>query len=257
MNTPYTAGIHLPHLSASTVNKFIEDRYGFYAAKVKMVPFKGSVNTCLGKAVEHGLNQWIEENPDTDYLKAAYECYDAELKEAGITKIIGAELRGAIKGLLEVALKTYKNQFPVVKPKTQVKGSFKLPGVEREFLMYIDYYIPGEGIWDCKTASKSSSTLSQGYILQGSLYRAKYNVPVTFDYFVNNKTPVHKQLVLSNEEYTHGISYLTRAAQTIEQLQVEQDPKEVMRLMSFPNLDNLWTMADKKAAAKDWDIWMP
>ena len=252
----HSNGIHIPHLSASTINSFINDRFGFWQSKVAREPFKGSVHTARGKAVEHGVNTWIEKPGCTDLLAEAHKVFDEEIKLAGISKFDAEDIRESVKGLLDEALKFYQPEFTERKAVTQRKISVRLDGVKREIIGYLDYFQPSVAVRDSKVVSRTPSSLSQPYILQGALYRYAEKLPVVFDFFVDNKKPVHKPITLSDDEYLFGLSYLTRAAQVIEELEECDNPKRVMELMSFPNLDNLWTHSDRVAACKTWGILM-
>lgn len=250
----YSNGIHIPHLSASTINKFINDRFGFWQSKVMKAPFKGSLHTARGKAVEHGVNTWIENPSHPDLLAESLRVFDEEIQAAGISKFTAEDMRETVKGLLEEALKFYKVEFTACPAVTQRKISVRLEGVKRDVIGYLDYFQPGVRVRDSKVVGRTPSSLSQDYILQGSLYRYAEKLPVVFDFFVDNKKPVHKPITLSDDEYVFGLSYLTRAAQVIEELEECDNPKRVMELMSFPNLANLWTAEDRKIACEVWNI---
>ena len=250
----HSNGINIPHLSASTINSFISSRFGFYQSKVLGAPFQGNVYTSRGTAVEHAVNTWIE-NPNLgNYVDVALEKYDSEIKRAGISKISGEDVRATIPGLVEVAFKFYTQEFAVDKAVTQYKFSCKLDGVKRDVIGYLDYLIPSIRIRDSKVTSKTPSQLSQAYILQGALYKKATGLDVYFDFFIPNKTPVHKPIKLTDDEYLFGISYLTRAAQVIEEIEECENPKRLMELMSFPSLDDFWTYEEKKVAADRWGI---
>lgn len=252
----HTNGIHIPHLSASTINSFINDRFGFYQSKVMKAPFKGNQYTSRGTAVEHAVNCWIE-NPslsDEILIKLCEEKFDEELSKTNVSKFTAEEIRESLPPLVKVALGFYKKEFESIKAETQHKFEYKLDGVTRPIIGYLDFYQPKVKVRDSKVVSKTPSKLSQAYILQGSLYRAAKEVGVCFDFFIPNKTAVHKSIELSDDEFIFGMSYLTRAAQVIEELETCDNPKRVMELMSFPNLDNFYNYEDRKEAAKIWGI---
>lgn len=250
----HSNNINLPHLSASTVNKFIEDRFGFYQAKVLRAPFKGNEFTARGKAVEHGVNVWLE-NPDLgDYLTPALELFDKDIEESGLSKFSVGETRDKIPGLLECALRYYQELFSDQKATTQHSMRHRFDDIELEFLIYLDFFRIGKDVNDCKVVSRTPPKLSQAYVLQGSLYRAATGLPVGFNFIVDNKTPVAKTMILTDDEYVFGISYLKAAAKAIIELNQCSNPKRVMELMSFPNLDALWSHQDKVVAAKAWGI---
>ena len=245
--------IHIPHLSASTINSFITDRFGFYQSKVKKKPFAGNEFTARGTAVEHAVNEWLE-NGHTNVEEVALARFDEEMRKNGLSKFDGEEVRDTIPGLARLAFNTYLPIFGEHKAKTQHKISTNLDGVSREIVGYLDFYQEGVRVRDSKVVSRTPSSMSQNYVLQGALYRHAMQVPVTFDYFVANKTPVHKPITLSDDDFIFGLSYLTKAAQVIEEIEVCDNPQRLLELMSFPNLDALYNRKDKKAAAEIWGI---
>lgn len=253
MDFSFSNGIHIPHLSASTINSFITDRPRFYASKVLRDPFKGNVYSSRGTAVEHSINVWVETGFD-DVQKTALDKYDEELAKNNISPIVGEEIRETIPGLALLALETYKNLFSSGKPVTQKKIETTLPGVKRSIIGYLDFDLP-KIIRDSKVVSKTPSKLSQSYILQGALYKHSEKKDVVFDFFVPNKKPVHKAIELTDDDLIFGLSYLTAAAKVIEEIEECGDIKRMMELcLSFPNIEALYNMPDKIAAAKKWDI---
>jgi hypothetical protein len=250
----HTNGINIPHLSASTVNSFISSRYGFYQSKVLGSPFQGNQYTARGTAVEHAVNTWIENPGLENYVEVALTKFDEEIARAGLSKFAVEEVRDTIPGLVEVAFKFYTVEFETNKAITQHKFSIQLEGVKRPIVGYLDYLVPDKIIRDSKVTSKTPSGLSQAYILQGALYKKAKGLDVYFDFFIPNKTPVHKPIKLTDDQYIFGLSYLTKAAQVIEEIEECDNSKRMMELMSFPNLDDFWTYPEKKAAADKWGI---
>ena len=254
----HSNGIFIPHLSPSTVSSFIENKFGFYQSKVMRTPFKGNQHTALGQAVEHGVNVWVE-NPGKDMnpLAHANEKFDEQIKDTGTPLAKVMEYRKMIPGMLELALRHYKRVFSEVRANTQTKIETNLEGVERTMLGYLDYFQDGCAVRDSKVVGRSPSKLKQSYVLQGATYRQATGLPVFFDFFITNKTPTHKEIELSDDEYEFGISYITRASQVIEELEVCESPKRAFELMSFPNLEAFYSPGEAIAAAKVWGITVP
>lgn len=250
----HTNGIHIPHLSASTINSFIASRFGFYQSKVLGTPFQGNEYTSRGTAVEHAVNTWIETPDHGDFVDAALTRFDEEIKKSGLSRIAAEEVRETIPGLVEIALNHYQAEFSVHKAITQRKIETELDGVSRKILGYLDFFQMGIAVRDSKVVSKTPSKLSQAYVLQGALYNKATGLPVIFDFFIPNKKPVVKSIALSTDEAIFGLSYLTAAAKAIEEIEVCDSPKRMMELMSFPNLDYFYNDKEKRAAAKLWNI---
>jgi len=250
----HTNGIKLPHLSASTISSFIGSRFGFYQSKVMNKPFEGNQFTSRGKAVEGAINHWIETGDDDDLIKVSLDMYDEELSKSGISAIAGQEVRDTIPGLVNLAHKVYAEEFSKNKAVTQHKITGRLEGVKRDIIGYLDFFQPAIAVRDSKVVSKTPSKLSQAYVIQGAFYRNATGLPVVFDFFIPNKTPVHKAIMLSDDEYLFGISYMTAAAKVIEEIEECSDASRMMELMSFPDLDSMYSAKDKEVAAKAWGI---
>lgn len=255
----HSNGIYIPHLSASTINSFITNRYGFYQSKVLRAPFEGNQYTAQGTAIEHGINVWIESG--SDYMefreKVGQVCLDKFLEEMAKTKVSKWDYEDFLTYIPKMAVFALDSFQPLCeagKPVTQYKIETNLHGVERPIVGYLDFTFPGKRVRDTKVVSKSPSKLKQDYILQGALYRHAMQVPVSFEFFITNKAPTYKSIELSDDEFIHGLSYLTRAAQVIEEIEKCEDPKRLLQLMSFPNFDAMFNYNDKKKAADQWEI---
>lgn len=254
----HSNGIYIPHFSPSTVSNFIENRWGFWNSKVLRTPFKGNHHTSLGQAVEHGVNIYLE-NPEKqlDYLAHANEKYDDQIRDTGTPRDKVTEYRNMIPGMLELALRHYKRTFAETGAVTQHKIETQLEGVERTMLGYLDFLVTDKQVRDSKVVGRSPSKLKQAYVLQGAVYRHATGLPVFFDFFITNKTPTHKEIELSDEEFEFGISYITRAAAVLEELEECENPKRVFELMSFPNLEAFYSDGEMRQAAKAWGIAIP
>ena len=249
----HTNNIHIPHLSASTINSFIGSRYGFYQSKVKGAPFQGNQYTARGTAVEHAVNCWLETG-NQDGIAVALKKFDEEVARAGLSRMAVEDERETIPGLVELALNFYGEVFAKNKAITQHKIDVQLDGISRKVVGYLDFYQFELAVRDSKVVSKTPSKLSQAYVLQGALYRKATGLPVTFDFFIPNKKPVQKSITLSDDEYIFGLSYLTRAAQVIEEIESCESPSRLMELMSFPDLSSMYNEHEKKEAARIWNI---
>lgn len=254
LDLTHNNGIKLPYFSVSTVNSFIENRFGFYQSKIKMTPFNGNQFMARGTAVEHGVNTWLEKRDHPDLLSVTLAKFDEECVKAGLSKIQVEDFRDTIQGLLDVALGFYKNEFSETGALTQQKIACKLDGVDRDYLGYLDYLQFDKAVRDSKVVNKTPSKLKQAYILQGALYNKATGLPVFFDFFVDNKKPIHKAIQIKEEEIAYGISYLTAASKVLEELQECDNPKRIIELMSFPNLEAFYSDGEAHAAAKMWEI---
>jgi hypothetical protein len=257
MEKTHSNKINIPHLSPSTVNSWIENKYGFYNSKVLKKPFIGSAAMSRGKAIEFAINEWLKGVVQPAQLQRVAESnFIEECKESNVDINEVLAMKPSIAGLIEVAYKVYSEILPTGYL-SQIKININLPGVQRSIIGYMDYHKPSVLTRDCKVVNRTPPKLSQGYVLQGSVYRYATTVNTVFDFFVDNKKPIHKCIELSDEEYAHGISYLTKACIALEELEECTDPERVMHLMSFPNLDAMWNEADVKEACDAWEIVYP
>jgi hypothetical protein len=255
----HSNGLNMNYLSPSTINSYIERRGTWYRQKVEGMKFQANPNMARGTAVEHAINCWLATGDSKEMVMQALAKFDLELKDwiktaskSGMDK--HDEIRATIPGLVEVAYRHYDMEFTARKPITQHKISCNLPGVQREILGYLDYFRPQFLVNDSKVVSKTPAGLSQGYIIQGSLYKLATGCDVVFDFFIPNKTPVAKSIKLSDDEFIYGLSYATEAAKVLEELETCEDPKRIMKLMAFPNLSSFWTYEEKAEAAAEYGI---
>lgn len=261
--------LELKHLSPSTINSFIENKPSFRANKVLGRPFFATPSMCRGKAVEHVINEWIkgkEYIPDqlNEHISVvALENYDMELApfaaEFPEYNRDTDEIRNSVARCAIKAYQVYtEDVFPVERPFTQTKVEVNLPEVTRVLKCYLDFYLHGRKVHDCKVLGRNQSKLAQGYQIQGAVYRFGTGCPVNFDLIVPQKKEVkHNQHALSDGEYKFGLSYATQAAKAIEALIDEEDPDKVFRLMSFPNLSQVWNPDEKKKLCDEWEIVAP
>lgn len=255
----HSNGINMRTLSPSTINSFIERRGTWYRQKVEGMKFQPNPNMARGTAVEAAINHWIAGGEVSAMTQVAFNKFDQELEEwkktaskGGMDKYV--ELKDSIPGLVEVAYKHYDTEFTMTKPMSQCQISCTLPGVQREIIGYLDYYRPKIMVNDCKVSAKTPSGLSQGYIIQGAIYQHATGCPVTFDFMVPNKTPISKSIMLTDEQFIFGLSYAAEAAKVLEALEICESPKEVMKLMAFPNLSSFFTHEEKAEAAAEYGI---
>jgi len=261
----HSNGIYIPHFSPSTITSFISYKGSFYNNKVKRSPFVGNPNMARGTAVEHAVNKWLEGEEVCNLCDFALDKYDDEIdawKVAIKKEYVEAddEIRASIPKLVECAYQHFSDLFgPFNKPSSQEFIECHLEGVNRKIIGYLDYRIKEQKrVLDCKVVARTPSKLSLAYIIQGSIYRwATDDSTVSFEFIVANKKPVGKTITLTDEQYVYGLSYAKVAARIIEELETCEDPKRVMQIMTFPDLDAIWDIGQKREAAKEWGIFLP
>jgi hypothetical protein len=242
----HSNGINLPHLSPSTINSFITDRFGFYRSKIKGEPFKGNAYTARGTAIEAAVNTLI--TGEGEPYEVCDTVFREELSKSAVSMIEAEDIYDSLKDLVDCAINHFSSVFKNADAKSQSFIEARLPGVERRIIGYLDFDMPNL-IIDCKVTSKSPSKLSQNYAIQGSIYRKATGKPVEFHFIVANKKPVTKHIRLSDDEYSFYLAYATLAAQRIEAIDRCESPKEMMELiLSFPDLSAMWNDKDRDSA---------
>jgi hypothetical protein len=242
----HSNGINIPHLSPSTINSFITNRFQFFNSKVLGEPFKGNEYTARGTAIEAAANTLITK--DGDPYEVCDSVFKTELAKANIALIAVEEVYDSLKGLVDVAINHFSGVFGTQDVKSQTFIEGRLDGVSRKIIGYLDFDMPNL-IIDCKCVSKTPSKLSQSYAIQGAIYRKITGKPVEFHFVIPNKKPVVKHIALSDDEYIFHINYAIEAAKRIEAIEACDDPKQMMHLiMSFPDLSSMWNDNEREAA---------
>ncbi len=255
--------INLRHLSGSTVNSFISNRPSFYRSKIIGRPFFANENMCRGKAVEYVVNKWCEGHiyVDDEQIKQwALANYDEEMQPyAQVTPSYSKftdDIRDTIPQLAVLAVKYYQNLFGPAGAMTQTKININLPGVELDFLGYLDFFRPGTDFSDCKVLKRTPSKLDQSYCISAAIYKQATGVNGFYDVFVPlKKGPQHKRLKVTSDDFKFGLSYAIAAGKCIEQVQRIEDPKQMMAtLLSFPDLNAVYDKTEKKELADEYGI---
>lgn len=249
--------LELHHLSPSAISSFISNRPGFYSGKVLKEPFRPNAGMARGKAVEHGINMWIDsladgktELSDEESVEWAMEKYDAEYNEHKFDEAKYQENRETVEGLVECGIEHFRELIDHYgTPDTQSKICIRLDGVDLDIIGYLDFEF-GKIIKDTKVYAKSPYCLSDGYIIQGAMYKHARKKDMDFTFLVANKNPVVKTISLTDEEFEFGIRYGTAAGKCIERIIHCTCPKEMMALMSFPDLEKIWDKEEKKSVMK-------
>lgn len=256
MDFTHSNGIHIPHLSASTINSFITSRYGFHKSKVQRAPFLGSVYTARGTALEYCISQYLELGM-RDAAAVAVAKYNEECDKAKISKFDQqrSEIEDAVYRMAPFVLDTYIEICGGKKPTTQYKFEVHLDGVGVPVIGYLDFYFEKERVRDTKMVKQTPSYNKQDYVLQGALYQHATQCPVTFDYFIDLKKPAYKAIDLTDDDFIFGLSYLTAAAKAIVELESCENPTRVMELMAFPDLSAMFNnKRDIDEACEKWGI---
>ena len=231
--------LELDHLSPSHINTFIENRPNWFARYFRDKPYSSNLNTARGHAVEAGIVHYLTVEQDiTESIKAGLEEYEKKIKgikdDITYRQSIGPMIKTAIEGTdkqagYEVLLLKYGA------PETQKKISVMLEGCDIPIEGYLDFFWPKKKVVDNKCTKRNPDSLSQGYIVQGAIYKLATGLPVYFLYEIANKTPTLKEIKLSDEDYQFGIALATRAAKAIQMIVNNPIDGRLMEALMFPD----------------------
>lgn len=231
--------VEINHLSASHINTFITNRPKWFARYFRDMKFTPNLFVNRGHAVEEGVVNYLTNGTRniTDAIAAAMKKYDELL----VGLVDNLEIRQSI-GPLVSTLITGNDDYAGYEellisqgvPKTQEPIKIFLDGCSIPVIGYIDFLFK-KCVIDNKAVKKTPRSLSQDYILQGSLYRKATGLPVRFMYGIAGKKPSIKIITLSDEEYEFGIKLATQAAQAIERIIETPLDGGLLEALMFPD----------------------
>lgn len=237
----------IKHHSPSTVNSFIEYRHQWYIQKIKGIRFPGSHAMARGKAVEQGINHYLENDSPTieECIAAGIKLWSEEIIALGddfdIRQTLGPSIKAAIKHFSE---KGYDDG----NTKTQQEIRVTLPGCELPFKGYMDFLRP-DILLDTKcvgrtpTWDKSNQCYKQkqGYTLQAAIYQKATGLNPVFIYIIPLKEGVKViEAPFLQSELDWGLKLASKAAQAIEQIISNPLDGDLMQAFMFPNPDAIY-----------------
>lgn len=254
------------HLSPSTISSFIERRHEWYMNKVAGVSeFTTSDFLQRGKAIETGLAHLLEGGTMAEAVRAAiFELHDFQsiLPLAQQEKIKQHEkdipyyLTCAIEGYSKYGAGFNKLEH------SQFKIELKTDACSMPIMGYVDFKYTG--FWtDLKVLARKPSALSQGYCIQGVVYHMATGQPGVFTILVKNSPKkgdeyhFYEEHILKQEKpWTYWRDYMLMACSAIEGVYnaaYEGNVDKLIKHMSFPNLDSMYSEQDVSAALKYWE----
>jgi hypothetical protein len=261
--------------SPSSISSFISYRTTWYLSRFLglQVDF-GSDATSRGKAVEEGVNKILEILPANEYeywsitdpaynelfMEGVETCNNVFKKEIGKLNIIpdANYMRFASQAIAESI--DYLMSLNPVEIIQQVPITTSLDGCTMPIKGYIDYVVKVDNdqyvILDKKTASRSESSLSQAYVIQGAIYhkamKEHYGIParaVTFDFsiFLKNELKVN-QIPMSENDINYGLRLASKAGQSIEKIKEASEllGADHMKAMFFPDIDSIFKQGERE-----------
>lgn len=247
----------IKHFSASSVNTYIENRAAWFRQRIIGDKFNGNHHTCRGTSVEAGINFWLSGDSEgtTEAIKHAIEVWEKETEFLEIEENTKLEFKQSIAPLINCGVVSVQEKYLDrynKNPKQQVAIKIDIPGCARPCIGYIDWLIEDKLIIDNKVSGKSPSKLSQGYLVQASVYNKALGLPVEFHYEIANKTPKAMVLIPTKEELEYGWRLFCRAARAIETLLDNPMDYDLMEALFLPNPDAYYNDEERNKALKDF-----
>ena len=248
--------LEMKHFSASTVNTFLENRAG-WLRKLLGDKFNGNHHTCRGTSVEAGINFWLAGDSEgtTEAIKHAIEVWEKETEFLEIEENTKLEFKQSLAPLINCGVVSVQEKYLDVykkELKQQIPIKIDVPGCKRPCIGYIDWLIPDKLIIDNKVSGKSPSKLSQGYLIQASVYNKALGLPVEFHYEIANKTPKAMVLIPTKEDLEYGWKLFCRAARAIEAILDNPMDYDLMEALFLPNPDAYYNDEERNKALKDF-----
>ena len=251
----------LPELkrhSPSSLSSFIEYRSSWFIQRIRGEYNKAGVFAARGTAVEAGMNHYIENDVKIeDCIKHALGVYTQE----SIGQPDNFDVRQSIAPCVKAGIQSFEELGYLIDPPVlQAEINCSLEGCRKGVYGKLDYLFEGKKIVDNKVVSKTPSSLKQGYILQGAIYRYATGLPIDFHFVVPLKTGVKiKIITLTDEEYEYGLRLATRAAQCVETIfdNLDHMDGDLLEALFFTNPCSVFDYSEKAVHSKHFGIEIP
>lgn len=254
-NNPFS--IHgINHLSASSINLFVEDKAMWCMTYLMKTPRTTSPSAIRGNAIEHGINI-IHNAPQqfslSDTAKEVGYKYDQLLREAEID--LDDEKAEQERQSLRCYLDTYTQFIPSSWFET------KPVSYQEEILInYGELPVPLKGfidfrfdkyIVDLKTTTKMPSKLTDAHCRQMAVYSMAYP---DLDMYLNFVTP-KKFSIFAVDDLDKWRQQVFDIAISIQRFLSASDDKLELTLQNYPNFDHWkWDELKQKQAKEIWSI---
>lgn len=252
------------HLSASTINRFIENRTAWFAEKIeRSVKFQSKPYFQRGKAVEETIKCLLEGATMTTALKQGRE--ELWKDTEGFSPDEMEKMRE-----YDDHLEGYANSFMINIESERLgdyvganrKIEFKLKTCSIPIIGFLDFEFEN-AVVDTKVMARKSSNLSQGYCIQGTSYVIATGKTCKFAVMVRTapkkgveyNTYIH-DVKMQPQPLIYWKKYMELAVQAIEGVYdcaLEGDTFGLMRNMSFPNLSACYEDSDREELLKAWE----
>jgi len=227
----------------------------FVRSKVLGKPTMSNPSFARGHAVEYGICEWLCRGLDeNDAVQAAIGHY--ALKSADLPPADKVKFKDQIDPMVRAGIRHYK-EVNAISPSgdvlDQVKIETYIDATPTKIIGYIDLLYPNK-VRDIKTASRTPSALSDGYKIQGAVYKLATGKDVIFDFIVPLKTGVKvKSIQLSPDDFNLGMKLINVTVKSMDAFFAgipEEDDRTAKDLdfinsLALPALGNVWNPAER------------
>lgn len=248
-------------LSASTINSFLSRRPGWVLGKLFGFRGPSNPNFCRGKAVEDGVNLYVETRKtgrnDDDVIEEAIaharQRYEDHLLKDQVTTGKIDDIRKHIepftrKGIDFLVPGWETSGFP------STQSRIEKPVLGRDFICFLDYEEEAR-VRDLKCVGRKPSKLSLDYQVQGSIYKYVTGKPVIFTHVCPSGV---FDIPVTTNEYDFAMGLIGHAIEAIDRiydLLAESDQaREMCELMGFPDINALWNGEEIRHQLKSYGI---
>lgn len=244
------AAQYMKSFSPSSVNKFIEDKPGFFMERVLKFPFIPNCAMEKGKAVETGVTEMLMGMMGEEQAVAkALDVYDAGTRDMDVEE--AAQHRVHIPKLVAAGYEGLAKYGKLLRAQIRVEFGAGWNDTALPWLGFADFEFE-DVIVDLKVTGKTPSDLRPGYARQGAFYTAGLGKPTVFAHVVCTPTGKISFVEKGVDDSAGQLRVLTRAAQAIDTaLSV---PSEQLKALWFPD-PGAWQNGDAGTQAKISEVW--
>ena len=251
------------HLSPSTINRFIENRGAWFNEKVmRNGTFKQTPYFIRGTAIEAGIVEFLKTNDIDKAVTVAENIFKSEnvdhFSEKEREELL--EHYNNIRGYVSAGGREVSLFGGLVE--AQRKIELQLDCCSMPIMGYLDFVMDSPAVIDTKILSKKPSGLTQGYSIQGTIYRLATKLPVIFVAVVKTApkgvptfNAYQENIEKQDMPMLYWLEYVKMAAAAIDAVYdcaISGDTIGLMKNMSFPNLASMWNQRDRDELLAAW-----
>lgn len=251
------------HLSPSTINRFIENRGAWFNEKVmRNSTFKQTPYFIRGTAIEAGIVEFLKSENIDKAVEVAENIFKSEnvdhFSEKEKEELL--EHYTNIRGYVTTGAKEVSLFGGLVEAQRKIELTLDCCSIP--IMGYLDFVMDAPAVIDTKILSKKPSGLTQGYAIQGTVYKLATKLPVIFVAVVKTApkgvptfNAYQENIEKQEMPMLYWLEYLRLAATAMEAVYdcaISGDTIGLMKNMSFPNLASMWNQRDRDDLLRAW-----